>query len=64
MMPDWPSTMTWRASSNVAPISPISQPAFLRAMVRIHSAPVRVLPNPRPAINSQHRHAPVGGSWA
>ena len=31
---------------------------------KIHSAPARVLPNPRPAIISQVRQpSPLGGSW-
>jgi hypothetical protein len=59
-----PSTITRRASSIVAPMSAIRTPGRLRASPSIHSAPARVLPNPRPAIISQLRQPwSGGGSW-
>ena len=33
-------------------------------MARTHSAPVRLLPQPRPARMSQVRQSPGGGSWS
>ena len=58
-IPLLPSTITARASSIVAPTS-----ATLRrrpdTIECTHSAPARVLPNPRPAIISQVRQSPPG----
>ena len=61
-MPDAPSTITWRTSSIVSPTSPMWRPLLDRARLLIHCAPVRVLPKPRPAINSQTRQSPAGGN--
>jgi hypothetical protein len=58
-MPDGPSIITSRTSCSVSPISAIgltgrSPPARLRT----HSAPLLVLPAPRPPIKSQVVHGP------
>src|SRR5690348_14331943 len=56
-----PCTMMSRASSAVAPIRFTCRcPSFTHC--RTVSAPVRVLPNPRPAWISQYVHAPDGNS--
>src|SRR6516162_8040445 len=60
-MPDAPSTITLRASAAVGPTRAIRRrPALTSA--RTHSAPLRVLPKPRPAISSHIRQDPAGGS--
>src|SRR5207248_563920 len=59
-MPLSPSTMMSRASSKVGPTSAMRRaPCLTRALT--NSAPVRVLPKPRPASNSQTRQSPSGG---
>jgi hypothetical protein len=62
MMPLSPSTMTSRTSAAVGPTSAIR---FLPLAIswRTHSAPVRVLPKPRPASRSHVRQSPRGASW-
>jgi len=60
-MPLSPSTQTLRASSMVAAMmAPRETPAIARSWH--HSAPTRVLPQPRPQIASQIRHTPAGAS--
>ena len=61
--PDSPSIMTSRASAEVRATSATRfLPPFTCCLT--HSAPARVLPNPRPAIRSQVRHGtPVGACW-
>ena len=58
-----PSTITLRASSMVAPTSAI-RTGRTAARARIHSAPARVLPKPRPASMS-HTFQPlqIGAIW-
>jgi hypothetical protein len=58
-----PSTMIAATSSRLPPTSAIRAPGFARARASTHSAPVRVLPKPRPARISQLRHSPGGASW-
>src|SRR5205085_10293713 len=59
-----PSTMMLRASAIVPPTKAIRTFGRLLPRRKIHSAPARVFPNPRPAIISQVRQpSPPGGSW-
>lgn len=62
--PEGPSTITLRASPKVAPTSAIRALPSPSAMARTHSAPARVLPKPRPAINSHIRQSPSGAICA
>jgi hypothetical protein len=57
-----PSTITLRASCNDDPTSAIRASGSASATLRTHSAPSRVLPNPRPAITSHTRQALAGAS--
>jgi hypothetical protein len=59
--PDSPSTMTSRTSAAVGPTRAIRRACLVSARLRIHSAPVRVLPQARPAGASQVRQSPAGG---
>lgn len=58
-----PSTITARASASEEDTSAIRAAGWLSAIIRTHSAPERVLPNPRPASIIQTRQSPGGGSW-
>jgi len=60
-MPDSPSTMTSRASAAVGATRAIRLHWPVSILCRTHSAPVRVLPNPRPARISQTNHSQPGG---
>src|SRR6516165_10681925 len=57
-----PSTMTSRASAAVAATSATRRWPWWLTRSWTYSAPVRVLPKPRPASSSQVRHSPGGGS--
>jgi hypothetical protein len=57
-----PSTIARRVSSMLAPTRAMRTPRRPVASRWIHSAPARVLPNPRPAIISQVRQPSAGGS--
>ena len=46
----------------MSPTSAIDPALPVSASIRTHSAPARVLPKPRPAIISQTRQLPAGGS--
>ena len=61
-MPLSPSIITRRTSSIVPPTSASRAPGVARATALIHSAPARVLPNPRPARINQIRQSPGGES--
>ena len=56
-----PSTMTARASAAVGPTSAMRRALPASTCARTYSAPVRVLPKPRPASSSQTRQSPDGG---
>src|ERR1700730_5926883 len=58
-----PSTMTSRASAAVGATSAIRRRRWWMTWSRIHSAPLRVLPKPRPASSSQVRQSPFGACW-
>ena len=58
--PDSPSIMTSRTSAAVAPTRAICFAVPLFTCSRTNSAPVRVLPNPRPARISHVRQLPSG----
>src|SRR5215467_468671 len=60
-MPLSPSIMTSRTSAAVGPIN-APRPIAARARSLDHSAPARVLPAPRPAMNNQVSQSPIGGS--
>ena len=68
MMPDVPNTMTSRAWSIVSPtratreLVPGSPGLPPSTCARIHSAPARVLPAPRPPRMTQVVQSPSGGS--
>ena len=57
-MPLSPSTMTSRASAAVGATSATRRAVRAVTRARISSAPVRVLPNPRPASSSHTRQSP------
>src|SRR5262249_4916290 len=57
-----PSTMTLLASSAVGATSAIRRATPETTEARTNSAPVRVLPKPRPARSSQTRQSPGGGN--
>ena len=57
-----PSTITLRASGSDAAISAIRAAGLASATARTHSAPARVLPNPRPARISQTVQGQSGGN--
>src|SRR3546814_19327876 len=59
-----PLIITSRASAAVSATRAIRQPGFFSAISRIHSEPIRVLPNPRPARTSQVVQSPSGASWS
>ena len=60
--PDSPSIMMSRMSSDVGPAMMSRLPCPDSTRSRTHSAPVLVLPNPRPARMSHSTHAQAGGS--
>jgi hypothetical protein len=62
-MPLSPSTITFLASAAVGATRASRRAVRAVARTRISSAPVRVLPNPRPARSSHTRQSPSGGSW-
>ena len=62
MMPLSPSTMTSRVSAAVGASNAILPQRPCSIWLRTHSAPVRVLPNPRPAKSIQMRQSPAGSS--
>ena len=62
-MPLSPSTITLRASAAVGATSAMRRAVAPSTRARTSSAPVRVLPKPRPASSSQTRQSPAGGSW-
>src|SRR5690242_18894787 len=55
--------MTSRTAAAVGPTSAIRFARLSSAWMRTHSAPVRVLPKPRPASSSQMRQSPAGVIW-
>jgi hypothetical protein len=59
-----PSTITARASASEDETSAIRASGLAWATIRTHSAPDRVLPNPRPAMIIQMRQSPSGGNWS
>src|SRR6185312_12177888 len=61
--PDSPSTMTSRASPAVAATSASRFARPERTSSAMNSAPLRVLPNPRPASRSHVVQSPPGASW-
>lgn len=62
-IPDSPSTIVPRTSPSVRPIKAMrTRPS--RATSRTHSAPTRVLPQPRPQRASHSRQSPGGASWS
>jgi len=68
-IPDGPKTITSRAWSSVSPTSataraaPSSNGPGPSTIDLTHSAPARVLPAPRPPMQTQVRQSPSGGSW-
>src|SRR5215470_4154923 len=62
-MPLSPSTMMSRASAAVGATNATLLAAPADTRLKTNSAPVRVLPQPRPARISQIAQAPGGGSW-
>src|SRR6266511_3285341 len=62
--PDSPSTIVSRPSANFAAISAPRLPGIAWACCLAHSAPERVLPNPRPASISQTSQSPTGARCA
>lgn len=66
--PETPSTMTSRTSAIVSPTRAMgetgSAPSRPSACALTHSAPVRVLPAPRPPRTSHTVHSPGGASWS
>ncbi len=61
-MPLSPSIITSRTSLAVGPTSAMRLEPRRSTFWRTRSAPVRVLPNPRPASTSQVRQSPSGAS--
>jgi hypothetical protein len=57
-----PSTITSRRSSDVG-ATKLTREYPCRFQIRTVSAPVRVLPYPRPARISQTAHSPRGSVW-
>ena len=55
--------MTSRASAAVGATRAMRRTLLDSAWARTHSAPVRVLPQPRPARTSQTSQSPSGGTW-
>ena len=63
MMPESPWIMTSLTSCGVLATRAILEDCPDSTRARTHSAPVRVLPKPRPARSIQMRHRSSDGSW-
>ena len=61
--PESPSIITSRTSAGVLATSAMRPDVPDSTRERTHSAPVRVLPNPRPAMSSQTDQSPGGAIW-
>ena len=62
--PEGPSIITSRTSPKVGPTKATLRQPPCRTENRVHSAPARVFPAPRPPMNSHVRQRPFGGRCA